>query len=440
MTRPGCLRSQVRLAEPHPLSHSDRRRRRRGLWRDVSPRDQREGAAARDDADRRDSEGGRSERPRAPRSIEDFLDAIASERNAANNTIEAYRRDLDGLSSISCAVAASTPLGGQRRGHPRLSGRRRRGGARAASTLARRLSAVRQFHKFLYLEGRRGDDPTLSLEGPRRARPLPKVLSVDEVERLIAVAREGLDAPDAPPAERLAIARMACLIELLYATGLRVSELIALPKSAARAREPLIAVRRQGRQGAARAALRAGARRDARLSRAARRTRAGAGGGPWLFPADERERPSVASGFRARPEARRRGRGLAAPRASARTCCATPSPAICCRTAPICASCRICSATPTFRRRRSTPMCSTSAPRRWCAICIRSPTTRTSAVAARRDVRDVMSDAGALIGPCSFVAIVPVLRERARLRAISARRRVLSRALLAHRRARACIS
>ena len=108
----------------------------------------------------------------------------------------------------------------------------------ASASLARRLSAVRQFHKHLYVEGRRADDPTLAIEGPRRARPLPKVLSVAEVDRLIAVAREGIEASERPPGERLATARMACLIELIYASGLRVSELIALPKSAARAKEP----------------------------------------------------------------------------------------------------------------------------------------------------------------------------------------------------------
>ena len=115
-----------------------------------------------------------------------------------------------------------------------------------ASCLARQLSSVRQFHKHLYLEGRRGDDPTMAIEGPRRGRPLPKVLSMAEVDKLLAVAREGLDAEGRSGSERLKTARLSCLIELLYASGLRVSELLSLPKSAARTREPLIAIRGKG--------------------------------------------------------------------------------------------------------------------------------------------------------------------------------------------------
>ena len=81
----------------------------------------------------------------------------------------------------------------------------------SAASLARRLSAVRQFHKHLYAEGFRRDDPTLAIDGPRRARPLPKVLTVEDVDRLIRTAREGLDASERPLRERLAAARMACL-------------------------------------------------------------------------------------------------------------------------------------------------------------------------------------------------------------------------------------
>ena len=106
-----------------------------------------------------------------------------------------------------------------------------------AASLARRLSAIRQFHKFLYAEGWRPDDPTLAVEGPRRSRPLPKLLSMAEVERLIATAREGLEVTERPLRERLEAARIACLIELIYASGLRVSELIALPRSVAKLTE-----------------------------------------------------------------------------------------------------------------------------------------------------------------------------------------------------------
>ena len=181
---------------------------------------------------------------RAPMLIENFLDAIASERGAAKNTIEAYRRDLTAYLDFLAAKGATALTAGN--DHIRAFQADGSAEGLAAASIARRLSAVKQFHKHLYVEGRRGDDPTLAIEGPRRARPLPKVLSVAEVDKLISVAREGLDAPGRPAAERLATARMACLIELVYASGLRVSELIALPKSAARAKEPLIQVRGKG--------------------------------------------------------------------------------------------------------------------------------------------------------------------------------------------------
>ena len=116
----------------------------------------------------------------------------------------------------------------------------------SAASLARRLSAIRQFHKFLYAEGWRRDDPTLAVEGPRRSRPLPKLLSMAEVERLIATAREGLDVKERPLRERLDAARIACLIELIYGSGLRVSEALSLKKSIATAKSPLIPVRGKG--------------------------------------------------------------------------------------------------------------------------------------------------------------------------------------------------
>jgi integrase/recombinase XerD len=222
--------------------------------------------------------------PSRLRLVESFLEAIASERGASRNTIEAYRRDLTAYLDFlgengSNALAATND---EIRAFLADCG----SSGLASASLARRLSAVRQFHKHLYVEGRRGDDPTLAIEGPRRARPLPKVLGVAEVERLLSVAREGLEAPDRRPGERLAAARMACLIELTYASGLRVSELIALPKSAARAKEPLIAVRGKGDKERlvpisepARAAMRL---YRARLEEIA----PGLATSPWLFPAE----------------------------------------------------------------------------------------------------------------------------------------------------------
>jgi integrase/recombinase XerD len=88
-------------------------------------------------------------------------------------------------------------------------------GFRPAS-VARRLSAIRQLHRFLYAEGHRSDDPAAILEGPKRSRPLPKVLTIGDVDRLIAPAREAAEATQAPALERLRARRLHCLLELLY--------------------------------------------------------------------------------------------------------------------------------------------------------------------------------------------------------------------------------
>ena len=213
-----------------------------------------------------------------------FLEALASERGASANTIEAYRRDLsdyaayladEGVDALKAEASHVRGFFAAPRARP-LS----------AASVARRLSAIRQFHKFLYAEGRRRDDPTDAIEGPRRSRPLPKALSVAEVDRLIATAREGLDAAERPLRERLAAARMACLIELIYASGLRVSEALSLPKSAAGANAQLITVRGKGNKERL-APLSAPAHAAMKAFRALLGEAApGAAAGPWLFPAE----------------------------------------------------------------------------------------------------------------------------------------------------------
>ena len=169
----------------------------------------------------------------SPAALRDlFLDMIAAERGAAKNTLEAYGRDLADYIAF-LAERGEHPVRVETAVLRDYLLRLDREGLKPASA-ARRLSAVRQFHRFLFAEGHRGGDPTAILEGPRRGRPLPKVLSTDEVERLLAAGRCGLDDPERAPALRWRAARMTCLLELLYATGLRVSELMALPRSAAR--------------------------------------------------------------------------------------------------------------------------------------------------------------------------------------------------------------
>jgi integrase/recombinase XerD len=181
--------------------------------------------------------------------IELFLDMIAAERGGAKNTLAAYARDLaDFAAELGATGRASAQTGianattDDLRAH--LSSLSKRGFA--AASVARRLSAIRQLYRFLYAEGRRGDDPSAVIEGPKRGRVLPKVLSIAEVDRLLAAARADIDKPDQPKLERLRAARLACLMEVLYATGLRVSELVALPVSAAERSARMLNVRGKG--------------------------------------------------------------------------------------------------------------------------------------------------------------------------------------------------
>jgi integrase/recombinase XerD len=176
--------------------------------------------------------------------IELFLDMQAAERGAGDNTLAAYRNDLADLtahlraSGRSIADATTDDLRGflvslaERSFKP--------------SSVARRLSALRQLFRFLYAEGKRSDDPAAVLEGPKRGRALPKVLSIAEVDRLLTQARSDAEDAKQAPAARLRAARLLCLLETVYATGLRVSELVALPAAAARRDQRMLVVRGKG--------------------------------------------------------------------------------------------------------------------------------------------------------------------------------------------------
>jgi integrase/recombinase XerD len=105
---------------------------------------------------------------------------------------------------------------------------------------------VRQLYRFLYSEGKRTDDPAAVLEGPKRARSLPKVLSIADVDRLLRTARANSDNAAQQLPQRLRATRLLCLLEVVYATGLRVSELVALPTAAARRDQRMLVVRGKG--------------------------------------------------------------------------------------------------------------------------------------------------------------------------------------------------
>jgi integrase/recombinase XerD len=156
--------------------------------------------------------------------LESFLEMMSVERGAAENTLQSYQRDLEDILSFLKARglrAIEASADDLRAYFADFAAQ-----GFKASSQARRLSALRQFYKFLYAEGIRTDDPTGVLDAPKKGRPLPKTMSVEDVTRLIQQAEA--EATAEPKLERL---RMSALIELLYATGMRVSELVSLPAS-----------------------------------------------------------------------------------------------------------------------------------------------------------------------------------------------------------------
>jgi integrase/recombinase XerD len=169
------------------------------------------------------------------RHVEAFLEMLAAERGAARNTLLAYQADLDDFAAFA-ATRGRPPAGCDAALLQAYMANLQRTGL-AARTASRRLSALRQFHRFLLREGMRGDDPTTLLDAPRLPRTLPKYLSEQEVEAL-------LDAAARLSGRRGAVARAA--LEILYATGLRVSELLALPRRALAGDAAVLLVRGKG--------------------------------------------------------------------------------------------------------------------------------------------------------------------------------------------------
>lgn len=226
--------------------------------------------------------------------IEAFLEMLAAERGASPNTLAAYRRDLEDADDFVREGLTRADTDALRLYMGELA---RRGFA--PSSQARRLSALRQFYRFLYGEGLRGDDPTGTLESPRRRAALPKVLGETETARVLALAAREAEHGDP------AALRLLAMVELLYGTGLRVSELVSLPVSVARTADRFVLVRGKG-----------GRERMVPLSRtvkaaldrwmAVRRLLGDLAEGNWLFPAQS------GSGHVARQVVARELKGLAA--------------------------------------------------------------------------------------------------------------------------------
>ena len=207
------------------------------------------------------------------RHIGAFLEMLTAERGASRNTVEAYGRDLADYEAFLSRAGQSHERAGAEDIRAYF-GKMSRAGL-APRTQQRRLSALRQFHRFLAAEGVRADDPTQLIDGPRQGRTLPKVLSEAEVERLIAGAHA---------MEGAAGLRLAAMLELIYATGLRVSELVGLPLAAAQRAREVLAVR--GKGGKERLVPVGEPAREA-LARWIEARLAGMAEGevsPWLFP------------------------------------------------------------------------------------------------------------------------------------------------------------
>ena len=214
--------------------------------------------------------------------IATFLEALSAERGASGNTLEAYRCDLEDFGqfvfgrSQTVATAESDDI------RAYLSHLNRLGFAPASA--ARRLSAIRQIMRFMVTENLRADDPSSAVDAPKRGRSLPKILTIEDVDRLFEAAEADMANPDATPAARHRAARLYCLLELAYDSGLRVSELVSLKRDALRPGKRMIVIR--GKGGKERVLPLGPAAHDAVAHYIEAEKEAGkAASSKWLFPA-----------------------------------------------------------------------------------------------------------------------------------------------------------
>jgi integrase/recombinase XerD len=154
-----------------------------------------------------------------------FMEMLVAERGAARNTLQAYGRDLDDFAAFLRGRGLAAAMPADISAYLRAAAE----GGLAPASRARRLAAIRQLFKFLAAEGLVAEDPAHAFAGPKRPRPLPRTLSATEVDRLIETARRRIDG--ARGRDRVRALRLYALIEMLYATGMRVSELVTLPRS-----------------------------------------------------------------------------------------------------------------------------------------------------------------------------------------------------------------
>ncbi|MGI9353084.1 MAG: site-specific tyrosine recombinase XerD [Rhizobiaceae bacterium] len=178
--------------------------------------------------------------------VESFLEMMSAERGAADNTLQSYQRDLLDYGNFLETENVRFSAVDSETVQAHLVSLAATG--LSASTQARHLSSIRQFHKFLFAEGVRTDDPCVIIDSPKLGRPLPKVMSVEEVDRIISLAEQEAGDGRGSDARKIRVARLYCLIELLYATGLRVSELVSLPASSANATGRFLTILGKGKK------------------------------------------------------------------------------------------------------------------------------------------------------------------------------------------------
>jgi integrase/recombinase XerD len=172
-----------------------------------------------------------------------FLDMLTAERGAAAHTIEAYTRDLADFLAFLAAKGKNAKTATPDHIRAYLAGLARKG--LAPTSRARKLSSIRQFFRFLLGEGMRAGDPCSAIDSPRLGRPLPKILSLAEVEALLQTAKDASENAEEGVGRRRAL-RLYAALETLYATGLRVSELIALPRNVLTADDRVLTVTGKG--------------------------------------------------------------------------------------------------------------------------------------------------------------------------------------------------
>ncbi len=235
--------------------------------------------------------------------IEAFLEMMAAERGASDNTLTSYRRDLEDSDAFLATIGKSLDAASAADIRKYLADMAVRGFA--ASTQARKLSSLRQFFKFLYAEGMREDDPGGVLDSPKKERPLPKTLSEQEAGLLLAQAGREAQATREGTPQHLAAQRLSTLLEMLYASGMRVSELVSLPVTVALRDERYFTVR--GKGGKERIVPLSGRARDGLTRWLEERNRHPAmAESRWLFPATSK------SGYLPRQVFARDLKGLAA--------------------------------------------------------------------------------------------------------------------------------